>query len=166
MKFLNGGTASSRARILVRVCGFGAIAAIVATLWFLRRHFFNATNAGWGDSQQDRHQALLGWAVAISATAAVVFIVLLCLRSNRLLLSVAIGTALTGLPIVAVHVIPSIPRVVFILDSPGILFALLVFGIHSGGGLSGDAYAFIANAILYTALAYCILRVRSAYYDA
>jgi hypothetical protein len=132
--------------------------AVVSVLWFIRAHHFNATNAGWGDQEQDRHQWLLGWGIRVSAIVALTCILIIATRSRRALISIATGIALSGL---AALVTPWLPIVGIVFGFPGVVAALYTFGAHSGGGYEVSAYAFIINAFLYSGIVFVLLRKRT-----
>ena len=121
---------------------FAAIAllAVASLFWFIKAHHVTATSAGWGDQAQDRHHALLGWKIILSAAVAVAF-TMLAAHSRRVLLALIVGATVSGL---AVLIGPWLPWVGGILGFPGILAGLYTFGIHSGGSID---YAFTVNTI-------------------
>jgi hypothetical protein len=121
--------------------------AVVSLLWFMRAHVYNATNAGWGDQEQDRHQWMLGWGVRISAIVAI--------RSRRTLIAMATGVAVSGLVTLAGHWFPYIS---VILGFPGWLATLSSFGVHGGGGYEVTGYFFVINACVYIGLVFLLLR--------
>jgi hypothetical protein len=138
--------------------GIASVLATIGLLWFIRRYAFNATNAGWGDQAQDRHQALLGWGVRISAVVVLVSIAATAIRSRRALISIATGTALSGLAGLIVYWLPTVG---WVFAFPGILVALYAFGIHYDG-YGVVAYRLIINAWVYSGVAFLLLRKRTA----
>ncbi len=124
-------------RMLSVGCTVAGMLAVVSLLWFLRAHLFNATNAGWGDQEQDRHQWLLGWGIRVSAIVALSCIVIIATRSRRTLISIATGTALSAL---AYFVGRWSPVVGFFLTLPGWFAAVATFGVHAGDEYEVMAY--------------------------
>jgi len=132
--------------------------AIISVLWFIREHHFNATNAGWGDQAQDRHQWLLGLGIYISATVALICTVITATTSRRALKPIAIGIALSSLAALAT---PWVPIVGFVLGFPGFVANLYSFGVHASAGYDLVAYALIVNAIAYGGIAFLLFLYRS-----
>ena len=145
-------------RILSAGCTVAAMLAVVTVLWFIQAHYFNATNAGWGDQEQDRHQWLLGWGIRISAIVALACVVITATRSRRALISITAGAALSGL---IVLVAQWLPIVGMILAFPGLVVALYIFGVHADGG-EFTAYIVIVNACAYSGIVSLLLRKRTA----
>jgi hypothetical protein len=141
-------------QILRISCAFVAVLSVVCTLGFMRAHYFNATNAGWGDADQDRHQWLLGWGTRISAAIALICIVIWVAISRRALISIATGAALSGLLVLAAH---GFPIIYATLALPGFFTAMYTFGVHAGGQ-EVIAYMFIVNAIIYSEIAFLLIR--------
>jgi hypothetical protein len=104
---------------------------MMSLLWLLRTHYFNATNAGWGDPEQGQHQWLLGWAVRISFALAVICVSAVATFSKRVLIAITVGTALS---LSSALVASWLPMVSFALGCPGLVAALYAFGVHNGGG--------------------------------
>jgi hypothetical protein len=109
-------------RIFTAACAIVGVLAIVSVVWFLRAHYFNATNAGWGDQDQDRHQWLLGWGIRISALVALSCIAVVATISRRALISITTGLAVSGL---AVVLAPRFPITGKICGFPG-FFGLFI----------------------------------------
>jgi hypothetical protein len=149
--------AAEYARILSAAYTVAAILAIVSVLWFIRVYKLNSTNAGWGDQEQDRHQALLGWGIGISAAVALGCAILVATRSRRALVSIATGTALSGLTPLVAHLFPTIGM---ISAFPGIVVALFAFGVHADG-YQVTAYTLIVNAIVYSGIVFLLLGKRT-----
>ena len=145
------------ARILSTCSIVAGSLAVLSVLWFIRAYTLNSTNAGWGDLEQDRHQALLGWGIGISAAVALVCAVLTATRSRRALISITTGTALSGLAPLVSHWYPNggmIPAF------PGSIVALFVFGVHADG-FQVTTYAFIVNVIAYSGIVFLLFRKRT-----
>jgi len=145
---------TKRNQILLISCALVAVLGVVCTLWFMRAHYFNATNAGWGDANQDRHQWLLGWGTRISAAIALICIVIWVALSRRALISIATGTALSGLLVLAAH---GLPIIYATLALPGFFTAMYTFGVHADGQ-EVIAYMFIVNAIIYSGIVFLLIR--------
>ncbi len=143
------------ARALSAPCMGAAPLAVVSLLWFMRAHVYNATNAGWGDQEQDRHQWMLGWGVRISAIVAMSCMVVVAIRSRRALIAMATGVAVSGLVTLAG---PWFPYISVILGFPGWLATLSSFGVHGGGGYEVTGYFFVINACVYIGLVFLLLR--------
>lgn len=136
------------------MCSIAATFAVTGLLWLLRAHYFNATNAGWGDREQDRHQWLLGWGVRISFAIAVICFTAAAAVSRRFLIAITAGTVLS---LSSVLVAPSLPIVGFVLGFPGVVAALYTFGVHNGGGFDVTAYAAVTNAVVYGGVGFLLL---------
>ena len=134
-----------------------AVIALGSVLWFLRAHYFNATNAGWGDPEQDRHQWLLGWGVRASAIIALVSVAVIASTSKRAFISITTGLALSGVIAVAGTWLPIVG---VILGFPGFFASLYSFGVHSAG-TEITAFAVIVNASVYGVATFLSLRSRT-----
>jgi hypothetical protein len=103
--------------------------AVVSVLWFIRARHFNATNAGWGDQEQDRDQWLLGqYAYRPRRTE------LHCHHRDQIEARTHLNrnghsTIRTGN---RCHSLVSVIGI--ILAFPGWFAALSTFGVHSGAG--------------------------------
>jgi hypothetical protein len=140
------------------VCSILAAFAVISLLWLLRTHHFNATNAGWGDREQDRHQWLLGWGVRISFALAVICVIAIASFSKRVRIAITVGTALSlssGL------VASWLPMVSFALGFPGGVAALYAFGVHNGGGFDVTTYAAVINAVIYSGIGFLLLHKKT-----
>src|ERR1041385_348034 len=109
------------ARILSIPCKVVAALAVLSTLWFIPAHALNATNAGWGDVDQDRHQWWLGYGIRISVGLAVISIGLWVSRSKRVLISILSGVTVSGL---LVLVAPKLTLLYSTLGLPGFFAAM------------------------------------------
>ena len=145
-------------KIFALVCSIVAAFAVISLLWLLRTHYFNATNAGWGDREQDRHQWLLGWGVRISFALAVICVSAIATFSKRMRIAVTMGTALS---LSSVLVASLLPMVSFILGFPGVVAALYAFGVHSGGGFEVTTYAAVINAVIYGGIGFLLLHKKT-----
>ena len=143
---------------MAAVCSIAATVAVISLLWLLRTHYFNATNAGWGDREQDRHQWLLGRGVRISFIAAVISVCATAAFSKRVLIAMAVGTAL---PLSSVLIASVSPICSFILGFPGGVAALYAFGIHNGGGFDVATFSGVINVIAYGGIAYLLLHKKT-----
>lgn len=143
--------------ILSVSCASIAVIALGSVLWFLRAHYFNATNAGRSDPEQDRHQWLLGWSVRASAIVALARVVIIARTSRRAFISIATGLALSGVIAVAGT---RIPIVGVVLGFPEFFAAMYSFGVHSAGS-EVTAFAVIVNASLYSGAMFIGLRART-----
>jgi hypothetical protein len=140
------------------VCGVVATFAVISLMWLLRTHYFNATNAGWGDQEQDRHQWLLGWGVRISFALTLICVGAIATLSKRVLIAITVGTALSlssGL------VASWLPMVGFVLGFPGGVAALYAFGVHNGGGFDVTTYAAVINAVIYSGIGFLLLQKKT-----
>ena len=145
-------------KILAAVCSITATFAVMGLLLLLRTHYFNATNAGWGDREQDRHQWLLGLSVRISFAVAVICFTAAAAFSRRVLIAVTAGTVLS---LSSVLVAPSLPMVGAVLGFPGVVAALYTFGVHNSGGLDVTAYAAVTNAVVYGGVGFLLLHKKT-----
>jgi hypothetical protein len=136
------------------VCAVAGTFAVISVLWLLRAHYFNATNAGWGDREQDRHQWLLGWGVRISFAVVLICIAAVATISKRVLVSITAGTAIS---LTSVLVARSLPVVSAVLGFPGMVATLYTFGVHNGGGVDVTAYAAVINAVIYSGTGFLLL---------
>ena len=148
----------SEHRRLAAVCSIAATVAVIVLLWLLRTHYFNATNAGWGDREQDRHQWLLGWGVRISFIAAVICVCSTAAFSKRVLIAISVGTALS---LSSVLIASWLPMGGFILGLPGVVAALYAFGVHNGGGSDVTTFSGVTNAVAYGVIAYLFLQKKT-----
>lgn len=139
------------------ICTVASVFAMASALCFLRAHYFNATNAGWGDPEQDRHQWMLGWGIRVSAVVAPSCIAFVASRSKRALISILTGTAISG---VATMLMLTRWSIGVILGLPGWFAALFTFGVHSGGGYEVTAYLSIIDALVYSGIVFLLLRLR------
>jgi len=112
---VDGPLRTEHRKIFAVVRGVVATFAVISLLWLLRTHYFNATNAGWGDREQDRHQWLLGWAVRISFALAVICVSAVATFSKRVLIAITVGTALS---LSSALVASWLPMVSFVLGFP------------------------------------------------
>lgn len=135
------------------MCSVVGTIAVISLLWLLRTHHFNATNAGWGDREQDRHQWLLGWGVRISFAFAAICVSAIATFSKRVRIAITVGTALS---LSSALVASWLPMVSFVLGFPGVVAALYVFGAH-GGGIDVTTYAAVINAVVYSGIAFLLL---------
>jgi hypothetical protein len=145
-------------KIFAVVCCVGATFSVISLLWLLRTHYFNATNAGWGDQEQDRHQWLLGWAVRISLALAVICVGAVATFSKRALIAITVGTALS---LSSALVASWLPMVSFVLGFPGVVAALYAFGAHSRGGFDVTTYAAVINAVIYSGIGFLLLHKKT-----
>jgi hypothetical protein len=136
------------------VCAVAGTFAVISVLWLLRAHYFNATNAGWGDREQDRHQWLLRWGVRISFAVALICIAAVATISKRVFASITAGMAIS---LTCVLVARSLPVVSAVLGFPGMVAALYTFGVHNGGGFDVTSYAAVINAVVYSGTGFPLL---------
>ena len=73
---------------------------------------------------------------------------------NRILFSIVVGVAVTGLPF---FIGPRVPWLAGILGTPGALVAWFRFGPHSSGS---PAYGFIVNTGFWSILAFLVLHLK------
>jgi hypothetical protein len=158
LKIVDGPRRNEHRKIFAVVCGVVATFAVISLLWLLRTHYFNATNAGWGDREQDRHQWLLAWAVRISFALAVICASAVAIFSKRVLIAIMVGTALS---LSGVLVASSLPMVSFVLGFPGVVAALYAFGVHNGGGFDVTCYAAVINAVVYGGIGFLLLHKKT-----
>jgi hypothetical protein len=143
---------------LAALCSVAATFVVISLLWLLRTHYLNATNAGWGDREQDRHQWLLGWGVRVAFAIAVICTTAVATISKRVLIAITTGTALSLLSALVAH---SVPMVSFVLGFPGVVAALYAFGVHNGGGFDVTAYAAVINAVTYGGIGFLLLHKKT-----
>jgi hypothetical protein len=155
LTIVDGPRRTEHRKIGAVVCGVVATFAVISLLWLLRTHYFNATNAGWGDREQDRHQWLLGWAVRISFALAVICVSAVATFSRRVLIAITVGTALS---LSSALVASWLPMVSFVLGFPGVVAALYAFGVHNGGGFDVTTYAAVINVVIYSGIGFLLLQ--------
>jgi len=158
LTIVDGSLGTEHRKIVAVVCGVVATFAVISLLWLLRTHYFNATNAGWGDREQDRHQWLLGWAVRISLALAVTCVSAVATFSRRVLIAIAVGTALS---LSSALVASWFPMVSFVLGFPGVVATLYTFGVHNSGGFDVTTYAAVINVVIYSGIGFLLLHKKT-----
>jgi hypothetical protein len=149
LTIVNGPRRTEHRKIFAVVCVVVATFAVISLLWLLRAHYFNATNVGWGDKEQDGHQWLLGWAIRFSFALAVICVGAIATCSKRVLIAITVGTALS----LSIALVASwLPMISFVLGFPGVAAALYAFGVHNGGGFDVATYAVVINALIYSGI--------------